>query len=70
MWYKINSNVAIFESTSSIGVGAIIRDHGRQVKAALSKALMVHLGPLEAETKALEESILFSWNGGVWDVIF
>ena len=31
---------------------------------------MVHLRLLEAETKALEEIILFSWNVGVWDVIF
>ena len=60
LWYKINSDAAIFESTSSIGVGAIIRDHDGQVKAALSKALLVPLGPLEAKAKALKESILFA----------
>ena len=63
--YKINSDVAIFESTSSIKVGAIIQDHDGQVKVALSKALLVPLGPLEAEAKALEESILFAWDVGV-----
>lgn len=31
---------------------------------------MIHLGLLEAKTKALEESILFAWNVGVQDVIF
>jgi len=60
LWYKINSDAAIFESTSSIGVGAIIRDHDGQVEAALSKALLVPLGPLEAKAKALKESILFA----------
>ena len=48
LWYKINSDDVIFESTSSTGVGAIIRDHDGQVEAALSKALLVPLGPLEA----------------------
>ena len=48
LWYKINSDVVIFESTCSIGVEAIIRDHDEQVEAALSKALLVPLGPLEA----------------------
>ena len=28
------------------------------------------MGPLEDEAKALEESILFVWDVGVWDVIF
>ena len=64
-WFRINSDVAIFESTSSIKVGAIIQDHDGQVKVALSKALLVPLGPLEAEAKALEESILFAWDVGV-----
>ena len=48
LWYKINSDDVIFESTSSIGVGAIIRDHDGQVEVALSKSLLVPLGPLEA----------------------
>ena len=60
LWYKINSDAAIFESTSSIEVGAIIRDHDGQVEAALSKGLLVPLGPLEAKAKALKESILFA----------
>ena len=64
-WFRINSDVAIFESTSSIKVGAIIQDHDGQVKVALSKALLVPLGPLKAEAKALEESILFAWDVGV-----
>ena len=63
--YKINSDAAIFESTSSIGVGTIIQDHDGQVEATLSKALLVPLGPLEAKAKALEESILFAWDVGV-----
>ncbi|KAK9997945.1 hypothetical protein SO802_017548 [Lithocarpus litseifolius] len=69
-WYKINNDAAIFESTSSIRVGAIIRDHDGQVEVALSKALLVPLGPLEANEKALEESILFALDVGVRDVIF
>ncbi|XP_075633331.1 uncharacterized protein LOC142605778 [Castanea sativa] len=70
LWYKINNDTAIFESTISIKVGAIIRDHDGQVEAAFSKALLVPLGQLEAEAKTLEESILFASDVGVWDVIF
>ena len=63
--YKINIDAIIFESTSSIRVGAIIRDHDGQVEAALSKALLLPLGSLEVKAKALEETISFAWNMSV-----
>lgn len=46
-WYKVNSDAAIFTSNNSTGLGAIIRDHGRHVEAALSKSLPFPLEPLE-----------------------
>ena len=68
--YKVNSDAAIFTNNNSTGLGAIIQDHGGRVAATLSKSLPLPLGPLEAETKALEESLLFAWGVGVWDVLF
>ena len=38
-------------------------------EAAISKSIPISLGPLEAEAKALEESIFFAWDVGVRDVI-
>ena len=38
--------------------------------AAMSKKLWVPLGPLEVETKAMEEGIDFAWDVGLRDVVF
>lgn len=59
LWYKVNSDVAIFTSNNSTGLGAIIWDHGGRVETTLSKSLPLPLGQLEAKVKALEESLLF-----------
>ena len=45
-------------------------DHEGRVEAAISKSIPMSLGPLEAEAKALEDSIFFAWDVGVRDVIF
>ena len=45
-------------------------DHEGRVEAAISKSIPISLGLLEAEAKALEESIYFAWDVGVRDVIF
>ena len=69
-WYTVNSDATIFANNNSTGVGVIIRDHDGNVEAAISKSLPLPLGPLEAEAKALEESLLFAWDVGVQDVLF
>lgn len=38
------------------------------MEEALSKKLHLPLGPLEAETKAMEEGVYFAWDVGVRDV--
>lgn len=55
---------------NSVGIGIVVRDHECSVIAAISKHLQLPLGPLEAETKAMEEAISFAWDIGVRDVIF
>ena len=37
---------------------------------ALSKIVHQPLGPLEIETKAMEEGVTFAWDVGIRDVIF
>ena len=70
LWYKVNVDATIFSSTNSIGIGTLIRDHEGRVEAAISKSILIPLAPLEAEAKALEESVFFAWDVGVRDVIF
>lgn len=69
-WYKVNVDAAVFSSTNSIEIGALIYDHEGRVKATIKKSSPISLGPLEAEAKALEESVFFAWDVGVRDVIF
>ena len=39
------------------------------MEAALSKRLMLPLGPVKTEAKAMEEGITFAWDVGVQDII-
>ena len=44
----------------SVGIDAMIYDHEGSVIATMSKHLSLPLGPLEAETKAMDEAMLFA----------
>ena len=48
----------------------IAQNHEGQALAAMSKKLWVPLGPLEVEAKAMEESIIFTRDMGLQEVIF
>lgn len=47
----------------------LIRDSAGKVEAALSKKLLIPLGPLEIKAKALEEGFHFAWDVGIRKVI-
>ncbi|KAK9994213.1 hypothetical protein SO802_023916 [Lithocarpus litseifolius] len=70
LWYKVNSDAAVFANLKTIGIGVVIRDHEGAVIAALSKHLPLPLGPLEAEAKAMDEAVLFAWDVGIREAIF
>ena len=69
-WYKVNIDDIVFSSLQAASVEVVVRDHARQVVAAMSKKLWVGLGPLEVEAKAIEEAIDFAWDIGLQDVVF
>lgn len=69
-WYKVNMDAAIFKNTKSVGIGVIARDHVGAVLAALSTQLLLPLGPLEAEAKALDVAISFAKDIGLQEVTF
>ena len=69
-WYKVNIDSAIFQHFDGVGIGVVVWDHIGQCMAAMSKKLWVPLGPLEVETKAMEEGIDFAWDVGLRDVVF
>ena len=70
LWYKINTDAAVFSVTKSVGIGVVVRDHEGLVLAALSKCMPLPLGPLEAEAKAMDEAVSFARDIGLQDVIF
>ena len=70
LWFKVNTDVAIFKNLGTVGIGTMIRDHVGTVIAALSQHLHLSLGPLEAEAKAMDVAVLFAWDVGVQEVIF
>ncbi|KAK9991337.1 hypothetical protein SO802_026322 [Lithocarpus litseifolius] len=69
-WYKVNTDATVFKNSNSFGIGVVVRDHEGSVLAALSKHLPLPLGPLEAEAKAMEESISFATDIGIQEAIF
>ncbi|KAK9998423.1 hypothetical protein SO802_018026 [Lithocarpus litseifolius] len=78
LWYKINTDVAVFFVSKFVGIGVVVRDHEGSVLAALSKCMPLPLGPLEllgrpcleAEAKAMHEAVSFTKGIGLQDVIF
>ena len=64
-FYKVNMDAAIFKSTKSVGIGVIVWDHVGDVLAALSTQLLLPLGPLEAEAKAMDIAISFAKDIGL-----
>ena len=53
-----------------MGIGVVVRDHEGSVVAALSKRMLLPLGPLEAKAKAMHEAVTFAKDIGLQDVIF
>ena len=57
---KFNVDGAIFVELHSIGVGVIERDWNGRFVAAMCKQIHAPLGPLEAESKAVEVGLQFA----------
>ena len=67
--YKVNVDAATLKDIGATGIGVVIRDSLGKVAAVLCKKLDASLGPLEAESKALEASILFVQCSGCSAVV-
>ena len=70
LWFKVNTNAAIFKNLGTVGIGTVIRDHAGTVIATLSQHLHLPLGPLEAKANAMDVAVSFAWDVGVQEVIF
>ncbi|XP_030936394.1 uncharacterized protein LOC115961575 [Quercus lobata] len=67
--YKANVDGAVFAKLKAVGIGVVIQDKEGRVKAALSKKIMLPLGPVEAEAKAVEVGVQFAKDVGIRDVM-
>ena len=67
--YKVNVDAATFKDIRATRIGVVIRDSLGKVAAVLCKKLEASLGPLEAESKALEVGILFAQCRGCSAVV-
>lgn len=56
---KVYKTIHVYHE-GSVGIDAMIYDHEGSVIATMSKHLSLPLGPLEAETKAMDEAMLFA----------
>ena len=70
LWFKVNTNAAIFKNLGTVGIGTVIRDRAGTVIVALSQHLHLPLGPLEAEAKAMGVAVSFAWDVDIQEVIF
>ena len=70
LWYKVNTDAAVFLNLQTVGIGVIIRDHEGSVIATLSQHLHLLLGLLEAEAKAMDVAASFAWDIGIRDMVF
>ena len=67
---KMNCDGATFAATQLAGVGVVIWNCIGQVAVTLSKRLPYPSGPLEIESIAMEEGVLFTQDVGVCEVGF
>ena len=67
--YKINVDGEVFSSQKAAGIGVVIRDHGGNFIASLSKKIHAPLGAVEVETKAFEAGIFFAKEVGIREFI-
>ena len=59
---KFNVNAVVFAELHSVGVGIIAQDWNGRFVVAMCKKIQASLGPLEAESKAVEVGLQFaSW---------
>ena len=67
--YKVNVDAATFKDIGATRIGVVIRDSLGKVAMVLCRKLNASLGPLEAESKALEVGILFAQCRGCSAVV-
>lgn len=68
--YKANFDAAIFDRTSSVGIGVVFRDHSGSIIAALSQRIeSFHLVEL-AEALATRRAVMLAKELSLVDVIF
>ncbi|KAL0017429.1 hypothetical protein SO802_004498 [Lithocarpus litseifolius] len=68
-YLKFNVDGAIFTELRSVGIEIIVRDWNGRSVAAMCKHIHAPLGPLEAESKAVEVGLQFAKQHGVSDFI-
>ncbi|KAL0006956.1 hypothetical protein SO802_008458 [Lithocarpus litseifolius] len=69
-WYKVNIDGVVFSKHKWTGIGVIARDDQDRVVAAMSKRMLVPLGALEIEAKALEVAAGFARDLDIQKVVF
>ena len=67
--YKVNVDAGTFKDIRATRIGVVIRDSLGKVAVVLCRKLEASLGPLEAESKALEAGILFAQCRGCSAVV-
>lgn len=68
-FFELNVDEAVFASQKAAVMGAVIYDEKGHLIAALSKKIDAPLGALEAEAKALESSLHFTLEMGIYDLV-
>nr|KYP46670.1 Putative ribonuclease H protein At1g65750 family [Cajanus cajan] len=62
-WIKLNTDGSWLRETSAMGMGGVIRDWAGMWRGGFSRGAL-HGDALRAELLALEEGLLFCWEGG------
>ena len=65
---KFNVDAAVFAELHSVGVGIIAQDWNDRFVAAMCRKIQAPLGPVEAESKAVEVGLQFVRKLGVLDL--